>query len=328
MSVDLSTSYMGLKLKNPIVASSSGFTDSLDKIKKIYKAGVGAIVLKSIFEEQILREINSLAVNNMYGSFQDAENYVSFYTKEHNLDNYIKLIKEAKQAVDIPVIASISCISDSEWVDYAKRIEEAGADGIELNMFIMPSDSSKKGSDIEQVYFNIAENIKKQVAIPISMKLSSYFSGIAETMVKLSNTGISGLVLFNRFYTPDIDLDNEKVISANLYSVPEDNGNTLRWVSILSGQVKCDIASSTGIHDGKALIKNLLVGANAVQIASVLYNEGVEVISSMLKELENWMESKKYDKLSDIIGKLNSKNIKQPMMYERAQFMKYFSNHY
>lgn len=328
MKVDLSTKYMGFNLKNPLIASSSGMTDSVDKIKKLADAGIAAVVLKSIFEEQILREIDSLGVNNMYGSFQDAENYVSFYTKEHNLGNYINLIKDAKKEVDIPIIASISCISNGEWVEYAKRIEEAGADGIELNMFILPSDSSKEGKEIEQVYFDVANNIKENVNIPVSLKLSSYFSGMADTMVKLSNTGISSLVLFNRFYTPDIDLDTEKVVSANLYSIPEENGNTLRWVSILSGQTNCDIAASTGIHNGKTLIKNLLVGANAVQIASVLYNDGVEAISTMLKELEDWMISKKYDNLSDIIGKLNSKSIKQPMMYERAQFMKYFSNHY
>jgi dihydroorotate dehydrogenase (fumarate) len=238
------------------------------------------------------------------------------------------LIKGAKKEVAIPVIASISCMSDGEWIDYAKRVEEAGADAIELNMFILPSDSSIDGKQIEQVYFDVAKNIKESVNIPVSLKLSSYFSGLADTLVKLSKQGIDGLVLFNRFYTPDIDLDNEKVVSANLYSTPTDNGNTLRWVSILSGQVKCDIAASTGIHDGKTVIKNILAGANAVQVASVLYSKGLSVVPEMLNELEAWMVSKNYSNLSSIIGKLNSNKIKQPMMYERAQFMKYFSNHY
>jgi dihydroorotate dehydrogenase (fumarate) len=310
MKVDLSTNYMGLKLKNPIIASSSGLTDSVEKVKKLEEAGVSAVVLKSIFEEQILREINSLGVNNMYGSFQDAESYVSFYTKEHNLSDYIELIKGAKKEVAIPVIASISCMSDGEWIDYAKRVEEAGADAIELNMFILPSDSSIDGKQIEQVYFDVAKNIKESVNIPVSLKLSSYFSGLADTLVKLSKQGIDGLVLFNRFYTPDIDLDNEKVVSANLYSTPTDNGNTLRWVSILSGQVKCDIAASTGIHDGKTVIKNILAGANAVQVASVLYSKGLSVVPEMLNELEAWMVSKNYSNLSSIIGKLNSNKIK------------------
>ncbi len=319
---------MGLTLRNPLIASSSGMTDTVEKIKKLYDEGIGAVVLKSIFEEQILREIDSLGVNNMYGSFQDAENYVSFYTREHNLANYIKLIEDAKKAVDIPIIASISCISANEWVGYAKKIEAAGADGIELNMFIMPSDAEKNGKEIEQVYFDIVNTIKQHVKIPIALKLSSYFSGMAEIMHRLSHTGIASLVLFNRFYTPDIDLDTEKVISANLYSTPEENGNTLRWISVLSGKIACDLAASTGIHTGKTMIKNLLVGANAVQIASVLYNKNNGYISLMLKELEDWMVSKNYSSLTEVIGKLSSKSIKNPMMYERAQFMKYFSNHY
>jgi len=328
MSIDLSTNYMGLKLKNPLIASSSGMTDSVEKIKMLYDEGIAAIVLKSIFEEQILREIDSLGVNNVYGTYQDAENYVSFYTREHNLNNYIQLIQDAKKEVDIPIIASISCISDNEWVEYAKKIEAAGADGIELNMFILPSDPKLNGREIEQVYFDVVKHIKEQVNIPIALKLGSYFSGMADTMIKLSNTGISSLVLFNRFYTPDIDLDTEKVISSNIYSTPNENGNTLRWISILSKKVDCDLSASTGIHDGKALIKNLLAGANTVQVASVLYKKEISYISEMLKELEDWMTSKKYSNLNEVIGKLSSKHIKKPMMYERSQFMKYFSNHY
>ncbi len=328
MSIDLSTNYMGLKLKNPLIASSSGMTDSLEKIKILYDNGISAIVLKSIFEEQILREIDSLGVNNMYGTYQDAENYVSFYTREHNLNNYIQLIQDAKKEVDIPIIASISCISDNEWVEYAKKIEAAGADGIELNMFILPSDPKLNGSEIEQVYFDVVNHIKQQVNIPIALKLGSYFSGMADTMIKLSNTGISSIVLFNRFFTPDIDLDTEKVISSNIYSTPDENGNTLRWISILADKVACNLSASTGVHDGKALIKNLLAGANTVQIASVLYKKEISYISEMLNDLENWMISKKYNSLNEIIGKLSYKNIKKPMMYERAQFMKYYSNHY
>jgi len=328
MNIDLSTKYMGLQLKNPLIASSSGMTDSVEKIKILEDNGIGAVVLKSIFEEQILREINSLGINNMYGSYQDAENYVSFYTREHNLNNYLQLISDAKKEVKIPIIASISCISDNEWVEYAKKIKKAGADGIELNMFILPSDTTLNGREIEQVYFDVVRSIKQQVDIPIALKLGSYFSGMADTLVQLSNTGISGMVLFNRFYTPDIDLDTEKVVSSNIYSSPEDNGNTLRWISILSGKTGCNLAASTGIHDGNTLIKNLLAGANAIQIASVLYKKEPAYISEILKDLENWMISKKYTKLNELIGKLSHKNIKKPMVYERAQFMKYYSNHY
>jgi dihydroorotate dehydrogenase (fumarate) len=319
---------MGFELKNPLIASSSGMTDSLEKIKELHKAGIGAVVLKSIFEEQILREIDALGVNNMYDSYKAIEDQLAFYTKEHNLNNYLSLIQEAKQAVDIPVIASISCLSDNEWVNYALKIEEAGADGIELNMFILPSDATKTGAEIEAVYFKIIKHIKNKINIPIALKLSSYFSGMANVMVQLSQTGIASMVLFNRFYTPDINLEKEELISTNLYSVPEENGNTLRWVSILSGQVACDMASSTGVHDGAALIKNLLAGAKAVQIASVLYKKKLSVINEMLKELENWMLLKNYRSLDEVIGKMNVSNMKKPMVYERAQFMKYYSNHY
>jgi dihydroorotate dehydrogenase (fumarate) len=328
MNIDLSTTYMGLELRNPIIAASSGLTDSVVKIKELDKQGVGAIVLKSIFEEQIIREIDAQGVNNMYGTYQDAENYVSFYTREHNLNNYTQLIQDAKNTVEIPIIASINCISKGEWIDYAKRIAEAGANGIEINLFIMPADAKKTGAEYEQAYFDIANSIKQQIDIPVALKLSSYFSGLANTIVKLSETGISSLVLFNRFYSPDIDLDSEKIVSGNIYSSASDNGNTLRWMSLLHGKVSCSIAASTGIHSWESVIKNIMAGANAVQIASVLYEKGITHVPVMLKEMESWMASKNYNSIKEIIGKLSSAKINNPMMYERAQFMKYFSNHY
>lgn len=328
MKSNLTTTYMGLELKNPIIASSSGMTDSVEKIMQLANSGAGAVILKSIFEEQILREIDSLGINNMYGSFQDAENYISFYTKEYNLRNYTDLIKEAKESADIPVIASVNCISNSEWIDYVTRIEKAGADGIELNMFIMPADSSIKGEGYEKEYFDIVNAVKSRVNIPVSLKLSSYFSGMANTLVKLSQTGISGMVLFNRFYTPDINLETEKVVSGNIYSSSGEMGNTLRWISLLSGNVNCSLAASTGIHSGADVLKNILAGADAVQIASVIYEKGIGHIGVMLSEIDEWLAEKGYSSIAEIKGKLNAANVKNPMMYERAQFMKYFSNHY
>jgi dihydroorotate dehydrogenase (fumarate) len=328
MSVDLSTNYLGHTLRNPIIASSSGLTDSVEKIKKLYDAGIGAVVLKSIFEEQILREIDSLAVNNMYGTFQDAENYVSFYTREHNLNNYIQLIQDAKKAVPVPIIASISCLSDSEWINYAQRIESAGADALELNMFIMPSDPEFDGQKIETEYLKIIEHVTSKVSIPVSIKLGSYFSGMADFLIKLSQTDIKGMVLFNRFYTPDIDLETEKVTSGHIFSAPVENGHVLRWVSILSGRVSCHLTASTGIYSGEAALKNLLAGAKAVQVASVLYEKGIGHIGEMLHEMEQWLEKKNYASIKEIIGKLSTQNMKKPMVYERAQFMKYYSNHY
>ena len=325
---DLSTIYMGLKLKNPLIAASSGLTDTLEKVKTLANDGIGAIVLKSLFEEQIQMEIDSLGVNNMFNTYTDAENYVSYYTKEHNVNKYLTLIEESKKAVDVPIIASINCMSASEWIKFAKKIEDAGADAIELNMFILPSDVNLTGEDIESIYFDLVSKITSIVNIPIALKISPYFSGMANTLVKLSNSGISSLVMFNRFYNPDIDLETETLRSNRIYSVPEENSNNLRWIGILSGKLNCDISSTTGVNDGLTAIKNILVGANTVQIASTLYKNTTSYIGTMLKEMETWMDSKKYKSLSEITGKLNASNIKHPIVFERSQFMKYYSDHH
>lgn len=325
---DLSTTYMGLKLKNPLIAASSALTDTLEKVITLAKEGIGAIVLKSLFEEQIQMEIDALGTNNMFNTYSEAENYVSYYTKEHNVNNYLKLIEDAKKAVDVPIIASINCKSAGEWTNFAKKIEDAGADAIELNMFILPSDENVSGEEIEKTYFDLISEIKSIVQIPIALKISSYFSGMANTLVKLSNSGISSLVMFNRFYNPDVDLDTETLTSSRIYSVPEENSNNIRWIGILSGKLNCDISSTTGIDNGLTAMKNILVGANTVQIASALYKHSTHYVGTMLKEMENWMNSKNYKSISELTGKLNSTNIKHPLVYERSQFMKYYSNHH
>jgi len=325
---DLSTTYMGLKLKNPLIAASSALTDTLEKVKTLAKEGIGAIVLKSLFEEQIQMEIDSLGTNNMFNTYSETENYVSYYTKENNINNYLKLIEESKKAVDVPIIASINCRSAGEWINFAKKIEDAGADAIELNMFILPSDVNLTGEEIEAIYFNLVKKITSVIKIPIALKISSYFSGMANTLVKLSNSGISSLVMFNRFYNPDIDLKTETLISSRIYSVPEENSNNLRWIGILSGKLSCDISSTTGVDNGLTAIKNILVGANTVQIASTLYKNSTNYVGTMLQEMKTWLDSKNYKSISEITGKLNSSNIKHPLVYERSQFMKYYSNHH
>ncbi|MDA3819130.1 MAG: dihydroorotate dehydrogenase-like protein [Candidatus Delongbacteria bacterium] len=325
---NLTTQYMGLKLDSPIIAGSSGMTDKPEKIKKLAEAGAGAVVLKSLFEEQINMEVDSQAVNNMYGNYDDVENYVSFYTRKHNLDAYLKLIKDTKAAVDIPVIASINCISAGEWTDFAKKIENAGADGLELNIFVLPSDPEQEADKLVKNYHQIVQEVSNACDLPLAVKTSYYFTSLSRRMVKLSNEPqVKALVLFNRFYNPDVDLDKEEVKSGHIYSVPEENAMCLRWVGALYGKVGSDLAASHGIHDGEAVLKNLLIGASAVQIASVLYKEGPDEIKSMLNTINAWMDKKGYEKLADIIGKLAQSNIKRPMIYERAQFMKYYSEH-
>jgi dihydroorotate dehydrogenase (fumarate) len=321
---DLTTTYMGLKLKNPIIIGSAGLTDSAEKIKKLEDNGAAAVVLKSIFEEQILMESNHIQHEHVVHT--EELDYIRNYTRDHNLDEYLTVIKEAKKKVSIPIIASIHCNSASEWTSFAKKIESAGADALELNMFILPGDTQKKGIEIEEVYFNIIEAVRKQVTIPISIKVSFYFSGLANMIFNLSVRKINGIVLFNRFYRPDIDLDRMEIVSADVFSTPGENSLPLRWVGMLSDKVKCDMAATTGIHDGKTIVKNLLAGAKAVQVATAIYQKGPGHIQNMLNEIESWMKTKKIKKLSDVIGKLSYKNIDDPVKYERSQFMRYYSD--
>lgn len=323
---DLSTTYMGLKLRNPIIAGSSGLTNSVAHILELEQNGAAAVVLKSLFEEQIRFEINKTITESHTGNYYpEAEDYIHHYSKENKLDGYLNLIREAKAKVEIPVIASINCVSSSEWISFAKKIQEAGADALELNIFILPSDPYQSGEENEKVYFDIVNKVKKQISIPLSVKISNYFSGLAKTALKLSWTGIEGMVFFNRFFSPDIDIDKFKVTASNVFSHPEEMALSLRWVAMLSDRLHCDVAASTGIHDGKAIVKQLLAGAKAVQIASAFYKNGFGIIPGMLKEIEDWMDEKGFEKLEDFAGKMSVKKADNPAAYERVQFMKHFS---
>ncbi|MBN1199264.1 MAG: dihydroorotate dehydrogenase-like protein [Bacteroidales bacterium] len=323
---DLTTTYMGLHLKNPIIIASCGFTDSVAEIQKLEEQGAAAVVLKSLFEEQILMDVDEQRVNNIYGTYADVESYVSFYTKKRRLDDYLKLIRESKAQTSIPIIASINCVSDAQWVEFAGKIQEAGADALELNMFIMPSDETFTGGQIEQIYFDVVKRVKAQTSLPVALKISYFFSGMANFAIRLSDTGISALVLFNRFFNPDIDLETGQIVSSHLYSSPEENSMVLRWTGILSGKVHCDLAATTGIHNGQSAIKNLLMGARAVQISSVIYKKGIPVVGQILREMEEWMDRKGYASLREVIGLMSQQNLSRPMMVERAQFMKYFAD--
>ncbi|GAB4293098.1 MAG: dihydroorotate dehydrogenase-like protein [Marinilabiliales bacterium] len=321
---------MGLTLKNPIIIGSSGLTDKPEKIKDLETKGAGAVVLKSIFEEEIMAEaehkIKSAEQDKyMYSQFSETFDYIDMHVKSKRIEEYIDLIKEAKNQVMIPVIASINCISSHEWTSFAKTIQDAGADALELNVFILPSDVTRKGEENEKLYFDIIEKVKKEISIPLSLKISPYFSGLANMVSRLSVSGVNGITFFNRFYSPDINIETMEVTAANVFSQPNEIYNTLRWVSLLSGKIKCDIAASTGISSGEDVIKQLLAGASAVQIASVVYNKGSEVISEMLNEIENWMERKKFNYIAQFKGKLSQENSDHPAAFERIQFMKYFS---
>ena len=322
----IKTTYLGLELKSPIIAGSSELTNNIDNLIKIEQAGAGAVVLKSLFEEQIKQEQRNTSYKSRHTfGYIEAEDYISNYVNEHQISEYLALISKAKGHLNIPVIASINCISSSEWISYAKEIEIAGADALELNLFVMSSDPERYPEDNEDVYFDIINDVKREIKIPISFKISPYFSSLAYTVKKLSWTGVAGIVLFNRYYAPDIDIDNLKVVSSNVYSSPSEISTSLKWISMLSDIVDCDLCASTGVHDGNAVIKQILAGAKAVQVCSVLYKDGFDVITTMNNRINEWMEEKHFETIECFRGRLSLKRSENPAAWERVQYMHYFA---
>jgi dihydroorotate dehydrogenase (fumarate) len=328
MTTDLSTTYMGFKLKNPIIAGSSGLTDSVDKVVELEKNGAAAVVLRSIFEEEILLEMNAKLKQMSSNGFVYPETVGDYDYYEDIEDEttykYLKLIREVKSSVRIPVVASINCVSSKNWTYFPKQIEDAGADAIELNLFILPTDFNRSASDNEKIYFEIIDEVQKQVSIPVSIKISHYFSNLGKLIQEISKSGAKSVVLFNRFYSPDIDIDKMEINSGNVLSSPSDLAISLRWIAIMSGRVNCDLIASTGVHQGKDVIKQLLAGAKAVQVASTLYKNGPQQIRVMLEDIKSWMSSKNFQSIPEFRGKLSQQNIDNPAAYERIQFMKYF----
>ncbi|MCX7909623.1 MAG: dihydroorotate dehydrogenase-like protein [Ignavibacteria bacterium] len=325
--MDLSTTYLGFKLNNPIIIGSCGYTYSVKDIKTLVDNGASAVVLKSIFEEEIVWEMetNIAKMQRPMTMYPEIYDYYDLETIEDSVTKYLNLISDVKKEVSAPVIASVNCVSAQEWVPFAKRIENAGADAIELNIFVMPSDINKTSQENEHAYFEIINSVLSEVKIPVSVKLSYYFSNLAYMIKKISETGVKGIVLFNRFFEPDFDLDSLTVTPTNVLSSPSDLGKSLRWIAIMSERVNCDLCASTGIHDGKAVIKQILAGAKAVQIVSVLYKKGPKVIGEILDEIKLWMEEKEFASLDDFRGRLSQSRSLNPAVYERAQFMHYFS---
>ncbi|NOY12242.1 MAG: dihydroorotate dehydrogenase-like protein [Deltaproteobacteria bacterium] len=326
--MDLTTKYLGLTLKNPIVVGSCGLTSSVSEIKKLEKQGAAAVVLKSIFEEEILMDVeNQLreARENgfIYDKYSETLDYIDVHVKEDHLDEYIQLIKAAKKEVLIPIIASINCVSSSVWTHFASHIEEAGADGLELNISLNPSDLVTR--DFEQSIKVIIHKVLAQVTVPVTIKLNNSFTHMAKTILDLSQTGISGLVLFNRAYMPDIDINTMEAVQGKSFSSPNDFVESMRWIALLSDKVNCSLAAAKGIHTHEAIIKQILAGADAVQIVSVLYENGIESINGLLSGLEKWMQEKGFSSLEKFKGKASSKNVGNPAVFERIQFMKYFS---
>ena len=329
---DLSTKYLGLTLRNPIVVGSSGLTDSVEKIVELDKNGVGAVVLKSLFEEQIMLEadhsIKKAQEDGMiYSDYSETLDYIDVHVKEKELGNYIKLIRDAKSKVSIPIIASINAISDMEWTGFAKQIEDAGADAIELNIFVMPFNMDNDCDANENMYYNIVNRVKAVVNIPVSVKISPFFANLGKVVANLEDNGADGVVMFNKFSSPDINIDDEKVSHAEVFSTPTDIATSLRWIAIMAKRVSFDLAASTGIHDGEAVIKQLLAGAKVAQVTSAIYKNGPEAVVEMLSFINDWMEKKGYNYVDQFRGKLSQDESANNNVYERIQFMKYFSEH-
>lgn len=323
--VDLSTTYLGIPLENPLIVGSCGLVKSLDGVRRAADAGAGAVVLKSLFEEQIEAESEALNEAMKESAHTEALEYIrAEIGMQFGAGDYVKLIQMAKKAVSTPIIASINCISPKWWIRYAKQIAESGADALELNISRMPVEPDIPGSEVERIYYSIVEDVKKVVQIPVAVKIGPFFTSLAHLAKGLAEHGADGLVLFNRFYRPDIDIHHFLPTAAKPFSTPEEIHLSLRWIALLAGKIPCDLAASTGVHDAQGLVKQLLAGATAVQVCSTLYIHGFEQIEYMLEGLSSWMQKHGLNTLQEVRDKMGGKLATKPEMRERLQYIKIF----
>ena len=323
--MDLSTTYMGLKLKNPLVAGAGPLTADIDFIRRLEDSGAAAVVLHSLFEEQIKGEAEELEQNLTQGTELYAE-HLSFFPSvgEYRLgpEEYLDHIRKAKKAVDIPVIASLNGATVGGWTDYAKQIEAAGADALELNVYFVAANPSLSGRAVEALYEDILKAVKKAVHIPVAMKLSPFFSSMAATAVHLDAAGADGLVLFNRFYQPDIDLEKLEVVPDLVLSSPWELRLPLRWIAIMYGHVEASLAATSGIASGQDVLKAVMAGADVAQVVSVLLVRGVGELSVMLESMQSWMHEHEYESIAQMEGSMSQKACPEPAAFERANYMK------
>jgi dihydroorotate dehydrogenase (fumarate) len=323
--MDLSTNYLGLKLKNPLVASASPLSRSLDNMKRLEDSGASAIVMYSLFEEQIAHEASELDHYLSYGTESFAESLTYFpETGEYNLgpDEYVEHIRKAKSALQIPIIGSLNGISGGGWIDYARKIEQAGADALELNVYYIPTDPKLTAMDVEDRYLDVLHAVQHAVKISVSMKLSPHFSSFANFAHRLDMAGVKGLVLFNRFYQPDINLDTLEVAPSVNLSTPEAMRLPLRWIGILYGRVKANLAATSGIHSAHDVLKMMMVGADVAMFCSALLKHGPEHLKQVLTDMNQWMLEHEYVSVSQMKGSMSQKSIADPAAFERANYMK------
>jgi dihydroorotate dehydrogenase (fumarate) len=328
--VDMSTSYMGIELKNPLVPSASPLSASLDNIKRMEDAGAAAVVLHSLFEEQIEFEAESLAHFLEHGTYSFAEALTYFPPLDEyrrGPEEYVEHIRKAKEAVDIPIIASLNGISSGGWMGYAKRFQEAGADAVELNVYFIPTNPYLMSYDVEDLYVKLLKSVKEHVTIPVAMKLSPYFSAMPHVASMLDAEGADALVLFNRFYQPDIDIEKLEVTPNLKLSTPVEMRLPMRWIAILYGRINASMALTSGIHSSEDAIKAVMVGADVANVCSVLLKEGIDRISDLLAGMTAWMEEHEYESVEQMKGSMSHRSCPEPAAFERANYMKVLNSY-
>jgi dihydroorotate dehydrogenase (fumarate) len=325
MTMDLTTRYLGLNLRTPLVPSASPLSDEVDSIKRMEDAGAAAVVLHSLFEEQVKSEQELVQYHLMYGadSFPEA---LTYFPQPADFiagpEEYLGKIRKAKEAVRIPIIASLNGAAIGGWIDYAKKIQQAGADALELNIYSIPTELDRTSAEIEQTYIDILKAVKSVVSLPVALKLSPYFSNMANMAKRLDQAGADGLVLFNRFYQPDINLE-ELEVQANIHlSTSQEMRLPLRWIAILFGRIKADLAATSGIHSAADVLKMLMAGADVTMLCSVLFESGVGVIRQIEAEMSNWLADHDYQSVRQLQGSMSQKYCADPAAFERAQYMR------
>jgi dihydroorotate dehydrogenase (fumarate) len=323
--MDLTTTYLGLKLKNPLVPSASPLSRNIDNIKRMEDAGAAAVVMESLFEEQIEHEKKELNHFLLQGTESFAEAITYFPEPDSYTfgpDEYLEQIKKAKECVHIPIIASLNGVSIGGWIGYAKKMQEAGADAIELNAYYLAADPKKDSKTIEDNYIEVLKAVKSAVSLPVAMKLSAYFTSMAAMAKRIDQAGADALVLFNRFYQPDIDLESLEVVPNLILSTPGSMRLPLRWISILYGKIKANLAATSGIHTADDVLKMIMVGADVTMLCAVLFKNGIETISEIRDKMIKWMEENDYHSIKQMKGSMSFKSVAEPAAYERANYMK------
>ncbi len=323
--MDLTTKYLGMKLRSPLVPSASPLSEDLDNIKRMEDAGAAALVLHSLFEEQIRHETQELEHHLSYNTESFAESLTFFPEPERfvlHADEYLEHIRKAQEAVDIPVIASLNATSPGSWTEFATLIEGAGANAIELNIYHIETEPGRPGSQVEDDYIDILTAVEAAVDIPVAVKASPFFSNFANMAKRFDDAGADALVLFNRFYQPDIDLNTFEVVPRVMLSTPMAMRLPMRWVAILYGQLQGDLAATSGIHKAPDVIKMVMAGASVTLLCSVLLKNGIQEITEIEKEMVQWMEENEYESVTQMLGSMSQKNCANPTAFERTQYMK------